>query len=481
VARAVTVHLTETPAPAPTVVEVRAPARRARWAAHGAAPFVVALIVAVGVAIGAPMRATYGARTTADEPHYLLSALSLWEDHDLDVSDERAAVRYRPFHAVTLPVQAEIQPDGSQIEPHDPLLPVLLGAPVGLGGWLGAKLFMAAMAGVLAGLTMVVAMRRFGVSPVVALSASLVAGLSPPLAIYGTQIYPELPAALVALAGFWWATGRLSSRAVWGAGLAVVALPWLSVKYLPVAAVLAVGLLWRLGRTGRAAWAVGVVAGLGVAAVAFVLGHVWIYGGPTAYASGSHFVAGDFSVVGDRPDYFARSQRVVGLFVDRSFGLAIWQPAALAVVPAVAVLVRRRPRGGLLLVAMVVAGWLTATYLALTMQGWWWPGRQTVVVLPLAVVAVAWWAERLGVVGRRVLLALGLLGVAAYVFLVVGVLGGHHTLIVDFDRTLDPFVRVARAAVPNGLVQDAGTWWGLAAWAGALTVLAAWAMRREPA
>ena len=81
--------------------------------------------------------------------------------------------------------------------------------PVGVGGWLtggtgewlGAKLALAAMAGVLAGLTMVVAMRRLGVSPLVAMLTALVAGLSPPLAIYGTQVYPELPAALARAAG----------------------------------------------------------------------------------------------------------------------------------------------------------------------------------------------------------------------------------------------------------------------------------------
>ena len=56
------------------------------------AQLLVGLLVAVVVGIGAPMRATYGARTTADEPHYLLTAISLAEDHDLDVSDERAAI-----------------------------------------------------------------------------------------------------------------------------------------------------------------------------------------------------------------------------------------------------------------------------------------------------------------------------------------------------------------------------------------------------
>lgn len=41
--------------------------------------------------------ATYGARTTADEPQYLLTATLLAEDLDLDVSDEslRPAVSAR--------------------------------------------------------------------------------------------------------------------------------------------------------------------------------------------------------------------------------------------------------------------------------------------------------------------------------------------------------------------------------------------------
>ena len=34
-----------------------------------------------------------------------------------------------------------------------------------------------------------------------------------------------------------------------------------------------------------------------------------------------------------------------------------------------------------------------ATFVALTMQGWWFPGRQLVVVLPAAVLAIAWWAR----------------------------------------------------------------------------------------
>jgi hypothetical protein len=432
---------------------------------------IVGAIVAVVVAVGAPMRATYGARTTADEPHYLLTAISLWEDQDLDVRDERGEGRYLDFHEVMLPLQAEVQDSGRQVAPHDPLLPAVLAPAAGLGGWLGAKLFLAGLAGGLAALTTVVAIRRFGVGGRLAATVAVVAGVSPPLAIYGTQVYPELPAALLALAGFWWVTSPpsigdqgLRTRNAVAVVATVVALPWLSVKYAPVAAVLAVGLLWRLGAAGRRrrlAWA---GAGLLAAGAMFLLLHRWWYGGWTAYASGSHFKDGEFTVVGD-PNYAGRTRRLVGLLVDRHFGLAVWQPAALAIVPALAALLRRRPPGTVLLAAMIVAGWLNATFVALTMHGWWWPGRQVVVVLPLAVVAIAWWVQRLSAPGRVIVGAIAGFGVLAYGLLLAGVLGGRHTLIVDFSRTVDPFVRLVRPVLPDGTAPLAGSnaWW-TAAW-----------------
>ena len=43
---------------------------------------LVGLVTAAWAAVAIPARATYGERTTADEPQYLLSALSLAEDRD---------------------------------------------------------------------------------------------------------------------------------------------------------------------------------------------------------------------------------------------------------------------------------------------------------------------------------------------------------------------------------------------------------------
>ena len=64
--------------------------------------FVVALTVSLVAALSIQARATYNAQVTADEPQYLITALSLGEDFDLDISDELEAERFRDFHEVNL-------------------------------------------------------------------------------------------------------------------------------------------------------------------------------------------------------------------------------------------------------------------------------------------------------------------------------------------------------------------------------------------
>jgi hypothetical protein len=423
------------------------------WSPTATRPRValVAAVVAVVVALGIPARATTNAQTTADEPHYLLTALSLWEDRDLDYGDERAEARYWPFHSVLLPVQAERQPDGSRLAPHEPLLPVVLSVPVGLGGWVGAKLALAALAGVLAALTCWVLERRVGVRPPVAAGTAVIAGCSPPLVIYGSQVYPELLGALVVLAGFaTLSSPRWSGAARWGTVAAVLALPWLNVKYSPVAAALAAGLLVRSGRERGARGVATISATLLGAGTAFAAIHLWWYGGLTAYAAGSHFASGELTVMGNDPDYAGRTGRLLGLLVDRDFGLAAWQPVALLAVPALVWwCMRRSVTQWWVLAAMVGAGWLTATFLALTMHGWWWPGRQTVIVLPLVVVAVGAMVDRWSPVARRVTAAVAVAGVWFYAWTVVEVVAGAHTLIVDFDRTVEPVGWVWRRLLPD--------------------------------
>ena len=137
-------------------------------------------------------------------------------------------------------------------------------------------------------------------------------------------------------------------------------------------------------------------AAFAVAGALYLVAHrVW-YGGWTVYATGDHFAdTGEFSVVGTKVDLVGpvpaagRPARRPGLR-DRRL--------VAGVVPGA---VRPRPPGrraggraaGWSLAA-IAAGWLNATFVALTMHGYWVPGRQIVVVLPLAALGLALVADR---------------------------------------------------------------------------------------
>lgn len=436
---------------------------------------VLAAVVAVlGAAAGVPTRATYGARTTADEPQYLLTAISVAEDADLDIGDELRTRRWRAFHAAPLPQQTRPLPGGRRISPHDPLLPVLLAPAVAVGGWVGAKVLLVLLAGVTAALLVWTAVRRLRVPPPTAALVVATLSASVPLAPYGSQVYPELPAALVVTVGTAALLGRLRGRAVVVIGLVCVALPWLGIKYAPVAATVALVAAVRLWRDGRAWVALGLVAGLAAAGVAYLAIHQAVWTGWTVYASADHFVdSGELGVMGFSPDFGARAVRLSALLTERSFGIAAWQPAWLLVVPALGALTAARPRGWGTLLAVLVAGWLTATFAAVTMAGWWFPGRQVVVVLPVAVLVLAWWVARRPV-AWWVVVALGVPGVVAWLWLAAEASTGRLTLIVDFVETANPLVRAWRTVLPDFLTVTSGTWVRHTLWGVALAAAALW-------
>ncbi len=439
---------------------------------------LVALIAFAASAAGIDVRGSHLAQTTGDEPHYLLSAISLGEDGDLDVSDEIGRLAYRPFHEVEILAQAENRGDGRLIEPHDPLLPAILAVPMVLGGWVLAKLVLAAFAAALAAVSLWTAVRRLAVPLRPATAVVAVLSATAPLAVYGSEVYPELPAALAVAMALAALLGPLGRGGLWALGVAVIALPWLSVKYTPVALLLAAVGLWMLWRSGRTRTAGVLLAALAAAALAHAAAHLALYDGLTPYATGSHFSGGELTVVGDDPHYLGRSRRLVGLMVDRDFGLAAWQPAWLLLVPAVAALAARRPRGAWALGLTLLAGWLMATFVALTMQGWWFPGRQLVVVLPAAVLAIAWWA---GGGPRRLaaVLSLGAVGLFTYAWLLVEGLSGRVTWAADLQTTINPLYRGWRYALPDYLHVTAGTWLLHGAWLAAGLAVAAVTYARE--
>ena len=419
-----------------------------------------ATLVGLGVFLvtlaGIPARATYGAQTSADEPQYLMTALSIAEDGDLDIANQRYSGAYRDFHEVLLPVQTLLQPDGSRISPHSPLLPLYLAFPMRVGGWVGAKVALAALAGFLAGLLVWLAVVRFRVPPGLAAGVTVMLALSPPLALYATQVYPEIAAALMLTVAIAAISGRPGRATTAGLAASVIALPWLAVKYIPIAAALAVAGVWKLRDRPRNV--TGLLLALAGAGAAYLAFNQAVYGGWTPYAAGDFFVGGEFTAVGPSPDYASRSQRLLGLWVDRGFGLAAWQPAYLLAVPAIAWAGRRGAPHRSLLLGVPAVGWLVATFLAQTMHGWWWPGRQVVAILPALILLVMMWIDRAAPEIRLPFLLIGVTGVLAFLVLAIEATAGWVTLIVDFAATANPLYRGWSMVLPDYLVPTSLTW-----------------------
>jgi len=422
---------------------------------------LVGLAVFIVTLLGIPARATYGAQVSADEPQYLLTALSIAHDGDLDIANQRYSGAYRDFHEVLLPVQTELKPDGSRFSPHNPLLPLYLALPMWAGGWVGAKVALAALAGVLAGLLVWLGVARFNVPFGLAVGVVTVMSLSPPPAIYATQVYPEIAAALMVAVAIAALTGRPGRRTTAALAAAVVALPWLAVKYVPVAAVLAAAGAWKVRH--RLPQLAGLLTTLVGAGAAYLLFNQAVYGGLTPYAAGDFFVRGGLTALGPAPNFAGRTQRILALWVDRGFGIAAWQPAYLLAIPGIAWAARRRIQHGGLLLSLVAVGWLVATFVAQTMHGWWWPGRQVVVIFPVIVLLLMSWIAYLPRVHKPFLL-IGITGIVAYLVLAVEATVGRATLIFDFVSTSNPLYRAWSTLLPDYLAPTTLTWVLHGAW-----------------
>jgi hypothetical protein len=186
--------------------------------------------------------------TAGDEQHYLLAAQSIALDGDIDLSNDYAS-RERTL-AVTNHFPQEPQAfrytSSEAVVPFHPLgLSFLLAPAVALGGITLARLSMILIAALVAD-QLYRLLAQLGVArPRHRWLAWGAVALSLPLLVFSNQFYPELPGALLVLVSLRVvATGEPGPRAILGAALAGAALPWLHIRYLPVAAFLLVALIY---------------------------------------------------------------------------------------------------------------------------------------------------------------------------------------------------------------------------------------------
>lgn len=405
------------------------------------------LVFALVYQASVPLRASQGARITADEPFYLMTTHSLLTDGDLDLWDEYTNEDYRHFydHPEPLWLQSQSLPDGRILSPHNAGLSVLVLPAYALGGLNGVKTFLGILGGLVVALTFLLSWQLTGRYWASAVAAAALA-ISAPLFIYSTQIYPEMAAALVVVAACCLLTRE--DQPSWGRAfllsLAPVSLMWLGSKYAPLAAIMALlAIAWLPRRQGALA---GLLLALG--GIHYLWFHLDQYGGLTPYSVNAVYSGSDtFSLMQAHLDLWPRAYRLLGLWMDREFGLWRWAPVLLLVLPGLFWALRSPRRWDIVLLSLMSVQILLATFFSITMRGWWFPGRMLIPVLPLAAVYIS--RTMASFSGRQLLMGLAGLVIAYTAVVTLGlqraVAAREVTLAVDpFAMSYFPFAAVKR-------------------------------------
>ncbi|MGE0453790.1 MAG: hypothetical protein AB7O37_12305 [Vicinamibacteria bacterium] len=374
------------------------------WRPPGwALPVVVSLLAATSAA---RVQSQVGAE--GDEPHYLMVAESLQRDGDLDLTDDYVPSRYASFYRKPM-----LEPhfrvrgrSGRIYSLHAVGLSLLVLPAWALGGYPLVSFFMAGLL-VLLVCELRGLLREAGAGEGAAEAVAWICGLSPPLLSFAGLVFSEIPAALALTLGLRLAIGSgpvPRGRLLAGLG-ALAALPWLNVRYLAFAVLLALGMLAARRSLGFVAT---VAAALAVSGVGLALFHFVLYG-----------FFDPRRVYGARPEFAAATllEGLPGLLLDQEFGLLVYAPVfALALVGFVP-LARDRPRLGLLTAAIVASALLVAGSWHMWRGGFNPPARFLVPVVPALALALAAAFARSGPRAAAALLAgwgvaIGLLGVA---------------------------------------------------------------------
>ena len=436
--------------------------RVALWA--GALAMFIVLVPLYSLSID--IRASWGASITGDEPFYLITTQSLLQDGDLDTANQFASASYESFfdHDDGLWRQSAPRADGAVLSPHNPGLSVLLLPGFAMGGLLGAQVEMILIAAATFALTFVLVASHLR-SSVVAWSSVLAVALTAPAFVYSSEIYPEVPAAFVVVMALL-LVNAIHTVGAWRAValvLVLTTLPWLGVKYVPLVAVLAVYSMWQADRVARAVLLMGGIA----SGASYAWFHLSTFGGLTPYSLNLVYAGQTTAgIVGAHIEVLDRTYRLWGLFIDQRFGVGRWAPLLLVGVAAAPSLWKQtgtaRPALALLLVQL-----LFAAFIAITMMGWWFPGRTLMAVLPLAALPVASaWMQSRGV--WRWCIA----GAALYSLTVTTLLAlaGHAREIVV---AVNPFEMVALVFSVAAVMFPNYTSWSLHTWVTTVAWIAA--------
>ncbi len=283
----------------------------------------VAFVVNLAALLIWNARGLYG--LSGDEPHYLVISDALWSFRSFDVSAAYLKEALIPqFYSLGLaPSGVSLGSDWSWshvVESsngvfswHGVLVGWFLAVPLGLFGILGAKIAMTALG---AGFAWVVYLLSGQIltSVRLRLAVSLVLVLTYPLLLASNQIFPDLPAGGLALLGLYWLIWEVKGAKARPVVTFVIAflvalLPWVGIKYAPIAAVILIALL--IVSKSKVS-----VVLAGAVSAALLMAFQW-------YAYDSPFGAFAEGVVEYGPEFWLR---LSGLVLDQNQGFLFYSP-----------------------------------------------------------------------------------------------------------------------------------------------------------
>ena len=127
-----------------------------------------------------------------------------------------------------------------------------------------------------------------------------------------------------------------------------------------------------------------------------------------------------------------------GLFVDQRFGVGRWAPLLLLLPASLALLLRGSTVRRVVL-ALIVTQLLIATFVAITMMGWWFPGRTLMTVLPLTPLPLTLLVLRMPAWTRIGTMALAALTFVFTAALRLATATGNAALPGEVTLAVDPF------------------------------------------
>jgi hypothetical protein len=429
------------------VPDVARPVAR-RWVASGRLLLIAGICVALYAAF-IPQIIRFLSPLTGDEPFYVMTAISIARDRDLDELNNYQQEDFASFYPsdplpddwqgwaffprILPPHQADSARAGLYSK-HGLGVAVLITPAYSWGGRVAVIALLNVIAALVAA-NMVLLARRYGHGWFAALALAAPLAFSNPLMSYAYLIFPEIFAALAVIYAFRRSREPENTALQWfGVGLALATLPWLHARFVPAVIGLICLLIpgwWRERSWGRR------LAGLlppALAAVGLFSYYIAIYGRP--YPSAEDHAGFNW------PHEMVNA--AFGLFLDEQWGLLIHAPLyLLAFAGLITLWQRNRTEASALLAVLLPYLAMIAFY-----RVWWgeWgpPARYLAPIAPLAIAPIAAWARavrRPVAVGGIALLALPgfaiMAGFLDFPQLMYNHPDGHSALFTSWAARLD--------------------------------------------